>query len=181
MDTQAKKQQIAASFQKHFYQFGFKKTSVDDIAHELSISKKTIYQLFPSKEAIYDYLLQAVAGNYQALMQKKLEPFPDAEKKLQGLVKLFLEESKRWSKPVEDFDLQHRYTLAREAFNRAFVSVLKQIIERGVLAQTFIPAPAEISAEFAAAVARTALELSGRGENPAVEDLAQQAVVKMLR
>ena len=44
------RERIADVFKKHFTYFGFKKTSVDEVAKELKISKKTIYQFFSSKE-----------------------------------------------------------------------------------------------------------------------------------
>jgi AcrR family transcriptional regulator len=37
---------------RHFTQFGYNKTTVDSIAQTLHISKRTLYSLFPSKDAI---------------------------------------------------------------------------------------------------------------------------------
>ena len=55
MDTRG--EQIADVFKKYFHHYGFKKTSVDEVAAELHISKKTIYSYFESKEAIFAELI----------------------------------------------------------------------------------------------------------------------------
>lgn len=36
----------------HFSRFGFKKTTIDEICHDCRISKRTLYQQFPTKEAL---------------------------------------------------------------------------------------------------------------------------------
>ncbi|MGD9101586.1 MAG: TetR/AcrR family transcriptional regulator, partial [Anaerolineae bacterium] len=64
----AKKEQIADAFQKHFNHFGYKKTSVGDIARELKISKKTIYQHFSTKEEIFYYVVSRIARQYRDRM-----------------------------------------------------------------------------------------------------------------
>ena len=40
--------------QKLFLTYGFKTVTMDDIATELSISKKTIYNFFPNKNKLVD-------------------------------------------------------------------------------------------------------------------------------
>ena len=51
------KQEIADLAYKKFSQHGFKKVTMDEIASELSISKKTVYKYFDSKEAILEELV----------------------------------------------------------------------------------------------------------------------------
>ena len=51
------REKIAYIAQKLFFQSGTKAVSIDDIAHELSIAKKTIYNFFESKDHIVRYLV----------------------------------------------------------------------------------------------------------------------------
>jgi len=43
---------IVACATRHFKKYGYRKTTVDDIAADAHISKKTLYAIFPSKEAV---------------------------------------------------------------------------------------------------------------------------------
>jgi AcrR family transcriptional regulator len=51
--------QISEISKKLFFQKGIKSVSVDDIAKELGISKKTFYKFFTSKEELLDTLVQS--------------------------------------------------------------------------------------------------------------------------
>jgi len=51
--------QISEISKKLFFQKGIKSVSVDDIAKELGISKKTFYKFFKSKEELLDKLVQS--------------------------------------------------------------------------------------------------------------------------
>lgn len=58
MSDQEIKQRIHQKALDHFLQFGFSKVTMNEIADELGMSKKTLYQYFPGKED----LLAAVVG-----------------------------------------------------------------------------------------------------------------------
>ena len=47
------KNKIIERTEDKFFRDGFYKTTMDEIATDLSMSKKTIYKFFPSKEAEY--------------------------------------------------------------------------------------------------------------------------------
>ena len=54
--------------QKLFLTYGFKTVTMDDIATELSISKKTIYNFFPNKNK----LVEVVANNFHSQITEGL-------------------------------------------------------------------------------------------------------------
>lgn len=64
---------ILETAQRYFLQQGFRATTMDQIAEALGISKKTLYEHFPSKEALFeasaDAFLQQVAQDFEALRQ----------------------------------------------------------------------------------------------------------------
>ena len=178
MTSEAQKQaMIAASFQKHFYQYGFKKTSVDDIARDLSMSKKTIYQLFPSKEAIYAYLENSVAVQYRQRLDQRLASLPSSDARAADATRIYLEEMRRWSAPPEDFEKTYRYMLARGAFERAFLGVLEDV---AAAAETDRDRAAR-RARLALGTARTGLAETADAQDPnAIEDVVG-AVQRVLR
>ncbi|MGH7231039.1 MAG: TetR/AcrR family transcriptional regulator [Nitrospiraceae bacterium] len=62
--TQPKKQPVASAFQRiitaarrHFLAHGFRRITMDDLAEELGMSKKTLYACFPSKAALLEAVL----------------------------------------------------------------------------------------------------------------------------
>jgi AcrR family transcriptional regulator len=48
------RQRIVALARTHFFAHGFRRVTMDDLAAELGMSKKTVYALFPSKSALLD-------------------------------------------------------------------------------------------------------------------------------
>lgn len=73
------KQRIHEKALDHFLQFGFSKVTMNEIAEELGMSKKTLYQYFPGKE---DLLAEVVSGlhedtatNIEAIVQDETLDF----------------------------------------------------------------------------------------------------------
>jgi len=64
----AGRQRIVEAARAHFFSHGFRSVSMDDLAAELAVSKKTLYAHFPSKIA----LLEAVLVNKFADVEAKL-------------------------------------------------------------------------------------------------------------
>lgn len=48
---------ILRAAREHFFRFGYGSSTMDDLASELGMSKKTLYLHFPSKEAIIDTIV----------------------------------------------------------------------------------------------------------------------------
>src|SRR5215813_7363126 len=65
----ALRQRIVEGARAHFFSHGFRSVSMDDLAAELAVSKKTLYAHFPSKIAV----LEAVLADKFAGLEAKLE------------------------------------------------------------------------------------------------------------
>lgn len=50
-------QRIVTAARRHFYAHGFRSVTMDDLAEELGMSKKTLYACFPSKAALLEAVL----------------------------------------------------------------------------------------------------------------------------
>jgi AcrR family transcriptional regulator len=57
---------IIAAGRRHFFAHGFRAITTDDLAAELAISKKTLYALFPSKEALLEAVVLEKFGSVDA-------------------------------------------------------------------------------------------------------------------
>ena len=67
------KEEIEKRALNDFMQYGFKTFTMDDLASKMGISKKTLYEHFPSKndlvEAVLDYALDMSCKNVEAFVQ----------------------------------------------------------------------------------------------------------------
>ncbi len=72
--SDATRQRIVQAARTHFFSHGFRGVTMDDLAEELAISKKTLYAHFPSKIA----LLEAVLADKFAGVEAKLEEIASA-------------------------------------------------------------------------------------------------------
>ena len=65
-----KKEQVIEAARRLFHQFGFKKVSMDEIAKEAGVTKKTIYMYFGSKEELLKYFIQEEIRNMEDIVEK---------------------------------------------------------------------------------------------------------------
>lgn len=64
-----KEKQIVDAARKLFYKFGFKKVSMDEIAREAGVTKKTVYTYFSSKEELFKYFIQEELDNMKKIVK----------------------------------------------------------------------------------------------------------------
>ena len=64
-----KEKQIVDAARKLFYKFGFKKVSMDEIAREAGVTKKTVYTYFSSKEELFKYFTQEELDNMKKIVE----------------------------------------------------------------------------------------------------------------
>ena len=65
-----KEQQIIEAARKLLHQFGFKKVSMDEIANEAGVTKRTIYKYFSSKEEILKYFILEEIKNMKDIIEE---------------------------------------------------------------------------------------------------------------
>lgn len=64
-----KKEKIIEASRNLFHQFGFKKVSMDEIAKEAGVTKKTIYMYFNSKEELLKYFINEEIKNMEKIVE----------------------------------------------------------------------------------------------------------------
>ncbi|OGU33100.1 MAG: hypothetical protein A2057_15750 [Ignavibacteria bacterium GWA2_35_9] len=69
-------EKIIDQIEDKFFKEGFYKTTMDEVASELGMSKKTIYKFFPSKED----LVMAIAKHFMNRMKSKILPALNSNK-----------------------------------------------------------------------------------------------------
>jgi AcrR family transcriptional regulator len=79
---QAKRERVFLAAKELFGRFGFKKTTVDEIADLAGISKRTIYEVFHSKEAILADLVMFEALSFRRSCLGQIKHISDPVEKL---------------------------------------------------------------------------------------------------
>ena len=176
-----KKDSIADSFQKHFNHFGFKKTSVDDVAKELRISKKTIYQHFSSKEEIFYYIVSRIARQYRNKMERELEAYPTYREKIEQLVRMIFDESRKWLKGNDAFEFKYKYEIAGLAFQDTYTELIAELVQEGMTAGEFSASQVSLTVRFIRGIISESMDLLQTALELKVEDGAVDAIFRLLQ
>jgi AcrR family transcriptional regulator len=68
--SQSNRQQIVDAARAHFFSHGFRRVTMDDLAGELGISKKTLYAHFPGKIDLLEAVLADKFASVEATLKK---------------------------------------------------------------------------------------------------------------
>lgn len=174
------KDQIADAFQRHFHQFGFKKTAVDDVAGELGISKKTIYQHFSSKEEILQYVIERNAQDFLGKMAGQMPPGADEGEQLTRLIRLIHQGARDFQAANLSFTLQFRLEIATAAYRQAYSRLIASLVTAGAEKGVFQVGDLPITIHFIQTLVTESVQwLLARPDAP-VEDETIRVVRKIL-
>lgn len=126
------KDQIADVVAKHVARFGYQKTTVDDIAADLGISKKTLYRHFDSKREMYGYLVDRLARENRAEMAAALVALPTYREKVTALVATILTMARAHVVETSESDWRGEFEVAADAYREATGSLLEDLVRRGI-------------------------------------------------
>ncbi|PYJ18376.1 MAG: hypothetical protein DME96_02550 [Verrucomicrobia bacterium] len=72
----ASRQRIVEAARAHFFSHGFRSVTMDDLAEELGVSKKTLYSHFPSKIALLEAVLADKFAGLEANLEEITRAYP---------------------------------------------------------------------------------------------------------
>ncbi|MCU0344294.1 MAG: TetR/AcrR family transcriptional regulator [Ignavibacterium sp.] len=144
MDDQNK---IVELTEEKFFRDGFYKTTMDEVASELKMSKKTIYKFFPSK----DELVMAIAKFFMNKMKSQILPALNTDKnaieKLGDLINILAKASEKISnKRMEEIKRHYPglwIEIDRFRIEMMFGNITK-VIDQGKKEGLFIDYPTSI-------------------------------------
>ena len=133
--------------EEKFFRDGFYKTTMDEVASELKMSKKTIYKFFPSK----DDLVTAIAKHFMEGMKSKIIPALNSDKnaieKLAELNHILVKASTKISSRRMDEIRQHFPKLWNEIDDfrtKMMFGNITKVIDQGKAEGLFIDYPTPI-------------------------------------
>jgi AcrR family transcriptional regulator len=140
---------IASVFEKHFRHFGFKKTTVDEVAAELGISKKTIYKTFDSKDDIFRFIIGRKAEARRAMVEEEIKDLETATAKLEAMIRINFREFRKihCHKKITP-DSYNKTEMASSVFRKTFFGLMKDIVDEGISKEEFGTCEASMSARY---------------------------------
>ena len=122
-----------------FLSYGFKTVTMDDIAMELGISKKTIYKYFPNKEALVDACTRKVQQKMDSIINEITQKGYNAIEENFAIKKVFKEMFKKAkTSPMHQLKKYYPKTFKKMmnnefcSFNECMTANLKKGIEEGL-------------------------------------------------
>lgn len=132
METNDIREKIIRASQQKMVEVGIRSVSIDDISHELGISKKTFYVYFASK----DELIQAILDFHYDEVHARMQSFIDSKPSMWDVIRLGAEylAGKRGEHrfPPFIYDLNKYYPILAKTYNARIMSLNKQMMQRVV-------------------------------------------------
>jgi|WetSurMetagenome_2_1015567.scaffolds.fasta_scaffold301655_2 AcrR family transcriptional regulator len=130
-----------------FYKEGFNKISMDEIASQLHISKKTIYKYFPSKDILIEALLDCNCQYHLENEIRILSQNTNVIKKIVQMIQFHLNELSKWSEKwlsdlqIHKPELWNKYMQFK---NDKYYTHFKKIFKQGKKEEFFKDIPLDL-------------------------------------
>jgi AcrR family transcriptional regulator len=174
----ATKDQIAQTFLVLALRHGFRRTSVEDVARTLRISKKTIYEAFPSKGALLEYALELAALEQRRSVEARMTE-TGALGRILETVRVALADARAGfaaNPGVELVDPE----LQAAINDRVYGPMVRDLLVAGVAAGAFQIADTEMTSRFVMAIGMEAVRQIHDDPESHREDDAVEAVRRLI-
>ena len=174
----ANKDEIALTFMALAVRFGFRRTSVEDVARALKISKKTIYEHFASKDELLEYALELAALEQRSRVQSLLTETTALGRALQ-ITRIALADARAAfarNPAIElvDPDIQAQVN------DRVYGPMVRDLLEQGVAAGEFAVADPGQTSRFVQAIGMEAVRQIHDDPKSRPEEATVEAVRRLI-
>lgn len=94
------REQILSEAKKLFYVYGFKKVSMDEIASACKISKKTLYQIYPSKDGLIRECVEITLNDKIGQIHRIIDSGSSVSSVFKGIFEVFRSLNQFVSEPM---------------------------------------------------------------------------------
>lgn len=127
----ATKDQIADAFERHVQRFGFGRASVEDVAAELGISKRTVYQHFRSKKELYGYIVGRIAEAERARLASLVAGKRTYASKMRTFLEVVVGGMRAHIQETRKADWMQEFEVAYDAMAAAYGSIGTELVRAG--------------------------------------------------
>ncbi|TDQ10252.1 TetR/AcrR family transcriptional regulator [Pedobacter metabolipauper] len=88
VETDKKRDVIIEGAVKRFIHYGIQKTTMNEIAEDLSVSKPSLYYYFPDKSSLIEGVIEKIFSDYFHLVEKDIDTDISFEERMTNLVEI---------------------------------------------------------------------------------------------
>jgi AcrR family transcriptional regulator len=136
------KNRIALKAEELFMQYGIRSVSMDDIANNLGMSKKTLYQYFADKDELVDAVVERHISEVEADCSKCRREATDAIHEIFLTMEHIMDEFKNMN-PMLLYDLEKFHFKAYQRFknykDKFLLEIIRNNIEWGIKEELYRP------------------------------------------
>jgi AcrR family transcriptional regulator len=145
------KDQIVTAARNIFNKFGFRKTTMDEIAQSLGKGKSSIYYYFKSKEEIYEAVVSHEADLLRTEIVKSISQVSHPVDKMKNYIFTRMRTLRKVSNYYEALSsevVSHLEIInkIRDKYDRAEITLLQNILDEGVAKRVFHIEDTELTA-----------------------------------
>ena len=175
----ASKDEIALTFMGLTVRYGFRRTAVEDVARALRISKKTIYEYFPSKEAILEYALELAALQQRQRVESLLTE-PTALGRALQVTRTALADAREGFAQNPGVELVEPPEIQTRVNDRVYGPMVRDLLAQGVAAGEFEVADIDLTSRFVQAIGMEAVRQIHDDPASRPEEATVQAIRRLI-
>lgn len=145
------KDEMARTFLALADRYGYRRATVEEVAARCRISKKTLYEAFASKAALYEYALGLWAEEQRAAVEARLTA-RSPEGRLAQWVELAFADAREAARSDRSGAADGPADLVTEVNERVFAPLITDLLVRGNEEGSWTVADPEMTARFCVAV-----------------------------
>jgi len=131
------KEHIIKAAQNTFKRYGFKKTTMDEIAYAARKGKSSLYYYFNSKEEVFQAVVEKEAAILRAEIALKVKEYASAKEKLRAYIFVRMDGFKNWGnfydalkdEYLSNYDFIEKI---RVKYDKSEVESITKIIQEGI-------------------------------------------------
>jgi len=151
MKTEIRDEVVLAA-QKRFQRYGFRKTTMDEIANAARKGKSTLYYYFKSKEEVFEAVVEKEALSLRVELETSTAKCGSAKEKLAVYIHTRMEGFKNWGNFYEALKDEYLSNLGfiekiRTKYDKNEIESISRIIREGMESKEFRSLNAELAAK----------------------------------
>ena len=172
------KENIITAAQITFKRYGFRKTTMDEIAYAARKGKSSLYYYFNSKEEVFQAVVEKEAAVLRAELAFKVKEYNSASEKLRAYIFVRMQGFKNWGnfydalkdEYLSNYDFIEKI---RAKYDKSEIDTITQIIQEGMERGEFKSLNARLTAKTVL-IAMKGLESSLIVENEQESSIARE-------
>jgi AcrR family transcriptional regulator len=175
----ATRSDIATQFMALAFRYGYRRTSIDDVARALRISKATIYEHFASKEALLAEAVSLAARTQRASVEGRLTGSTAVERVVQ-VIGVALGDVRAFYASNPHPEMAEPAEMTARVNAEVYEPMVRDIVAAGVASGELDVPDVELAAAFVMAIGMEAVRRIRIDPDSRPEDAMTDAVVRML-